>query len=156
MPVGARNTQLMPIGANGRGAPSQRRTPDSQYRAYPQGSGAGGACLSEPGTRSGCPSEPGGRGGCLLGRMPVGALGRGQQTHLPTPPNNCMQPTGVSGAIFRFGASPSAFPLGKPALAPAANAGRWAARIHRSSCLTALTPSLASSSPAHLFPDMLQ
>jgi hypothetical protein len=86
-----------------------------------------GGCLSEPETRSGCPSEPGGRGGCLSGRMPVGALGQGQQTHLPTPPNTCMQPTGVSGAIFRFGASSDAFPLGSLVLTPAANARRWAA-----------------------------
>jgi hypothetical protein len=42
-------------------------------------------------------------------------------------PNKCMQPTGVSGAIFRFGASVSAFPFGNLALAPAADAGRWAA-----------------------------
>jgi hypothetical protein len=81
MPVGARSTEFMPIGA--------RR-----------------------------------RGGCLSGRMPVGALGRGRRTHLPAPPNTCMQPTGVSGAIFHSGASVNAFPLGNLALAPAANARR--------------------------------
>jgi hypothetical protein len=41
-----------------------------------------------------------------------------------------MQPTGVSRAIFRFGASVSAFPLGNLVLALAANAGRWAALIY--------------------------
>jgi hypothetical protein len=35
---------------------------------------------------------------------------------------------GVSGAIFRFGANSDAFPFGNLALAPAADAGRSAAK----------------------------
>jgi hypothetical protein len=114
----------MPIGADGRALRSSGERLTRTIERNRRGPEQEGGCLSEPGTRSGCPSEPGGRGGCLSEFMPVGAFGRGRRTHLATPPNKRMQPTGVSGAIFRFGVSSDAFPLGSLVLTPAANARR--------------------------------
>jgi hypothetical protein len=44
-----------------------------------------------------------------------------------------MQPTGGVGRIFHAGGNRSAFPLGNVALAPAADAGRWAASTRNAS-----------------------